>query len=540
MDTQRVVLFVIFSFSLFLLWDAWQKEQRPATPPSTATDESYVPAPPAGVVAPPPLEQRIAAGDTVSVRTDLIAADISTIGGDIRRLELLRYGQHDEPQQNLVLFQTTPTHTYIAQSGLIGDLLPNHKTRYRASASAFELTEGADALRIVLESTGSDNPVTKVFTFHRGRYLIDVSFEIPNATKETLQPFAYFQFVRDDTAPEGESALIPTYTGVALFTDEEKFQKVPFADIAKGKTPFPAKGDDGWIGMIQHYFVAVWLPPQGTPHEFYTKKLDELYVAGVVVPGPSVAPGDTGQTSMTLYAGPQEHDRLKALEDRAPGLTLTVDYGWLTVIAAPLFWLLAWIYDWVHNWGVAIIILTIMIKAVFYWPSAASYRSMAKMRVVAPKLQKIKEQYGDDKQRLQQAMMDLYRSEKINPLGGCLPILIQIPVFIALYWVLLGSVELRQAPFALWINDLSAPDPYFVLPVLMGISMIIQSRLSPAPPDPVQARIMKIMPIAFSIFFFFFPAGLVLYWLVNNVLSIAQQWSITRTMERESAARARR
>jgi YidC/Oxa1 family membrane protein insertase len=243
---------------------------------------------------------------------------------------------------------------------------------------------------------------------------------------------------------------------------------------------------------------------------------------------------------MTLYAGPQEHDRLKALEDRAPGLTLTVDYGWLTVIAAPLFWLLAWIYDWVHNWGVAIIILTIMIKAVFYWPSAASYRSMAKMRVVAPKLQKIKEQYGDDKQRLQQAMMDLYRSEKINPLGGCLPILIQIPVFIALYWVLLGSVELRQAPFALWINDLSAPDPYFVLPVLMGISMIIQSRLSPAPPDPVQARIMKIMPIAFSIFFFFFPAGLVLYWLVNNVLSIAQQWSITRTMERESAARARR
>jgi YidC/Oxa1 family membrane protein insertase len=543
MDTQRVILFIVFSFSIFLLWDAWQKEQRrPIATPQTA--ESPVPpissAPPA---APQEAKPVLESAGTVSVKTDLVSAEISTLGGDVRRLELLTYEQQGNSSQNFVLFEASPAHTYVVQSGLIGESLPNHRTRYTAKADSYELDEGADRVEIVLESANQDGGigVKKIFTFYRGSYLIDIAYEIHNRTGGSIQPYAYYQLLRDAATPEGESALIPTYTGVAVYTEQDKFQKVPFADIDKGKTGYPAKGADGWIGMIQHYFVAAWLPAQDTPHEFYTRKLDSgLYSAGVVVPAQAIAAGETAKAGMSLYAGPQEHKRLRQLEARAPGLTLTVDYGWLTIIAAPLFWLLSWINGWVHNWGVSIILLTIIVKGIFYWPSAASYRSMARMRVVAPKLQKIKEQYGDDKQRMQQAMMDLYRNEKINPLGGCLPILIQIPVFIALYWVLLASVELRQAPFALWIDDLSAPDPYFILPVLMGISMIIQSKLTPAPPDPVQARIMKIMPIAFSVFFFFFPAGLVLYWLVNNILSIAQQWSITRTMEREHAAHQRR
>jgi YidC/Oxa1 family membrane protein insertase len=287
--------------------------------------------------------------------------------------------------------------------------------------------------------------------------------------------------------------------------------------------------------MLQHYFFSAWLPRNGTPREFYTRKLDEnLYSAGVIVPTGAVAPGATAAVSVPLYVGPEEQEKLAKI---APGLDLTIDYGWLTVIAAPLFWVLAWLNGWVGNWGVAIILLTVIIKAIFYPLSAASYRSMAKMRVLAPKLQKLKDQYGDDRQRMQQAMMELYKTEKINPLGGCMPIVVQIPVFIALYWVLLASVELRHAPFFLWIDDLAAPDPWFILPILMAVTMWVQTLLNPEPPDPVQAKVMKIMPIVFSVFFFFFPAGLVLYWLVNNVLSIAQQWRITRVLEREAAAR---
>jgi YidC/Oxa1 family membrane protein insertase len=338
--------------------------------------------------------------------------------------------------------------------------------------------------------------------------------------------------------------MLPTFTGVAVYTDKEKFQKLTFEDIAKSKTPYPKSSNDGWIAVLQHYFFSAWLPKNGTPREFYTRKLDEnLYSAGVIVPAGSIAAGAQGMTTVPLYVGPQEQEKLAKI---APGLDLTIDYGWLTVIAVPLFVILAWLEGWVGNWGVAIIILTIIIKALFYPLSAASYRSMAKMRVLAPKLQKLKDQYGQDRQRLQQAMMELYKTEKINPLGGCMPIVVQIPVFIALYWVLLASVELRQAPFMLWINDLAAPDTLFgvwfgmpigLLPILMAATMWIQTMLNPEPPDPVQAKVMKIMPIVFSIFFFFFPAGLVLYWLVNNVLSIAQQWRITRVLEREAAKR---
>jgi YidC/Oxa1 family membrane protein insertase len=368
-----------------------------------------------------------------------------------------------------------------------------------------------------------------VYRFHRGSYLIDVDFEITNGGAAPLQPFVYAQFLRDDKPPAGDSSMVPTFTGVGVYTEKEKFHKVSFSDIEKNKASYPKASTDGWIAMLQHYFLAAWLPKNGTPREFYTKKLDNqnLYTAGVKIPAPAIAPGATATVDLPLYAGPQEQDKLAAL---APGLDLSVDYGWLTVIAVPLFWVLSKIYGFVGNWGIAIILLTVIIKLIFYPLSEASYKSMAKMRVVAPKLQRLKEQYGDDRQRMQQAMMEMYKTEKINPLGGCLPIVVQIPVFISLYWVLLASVELRHAPFFGWIHDLSRQDPYFILPVLMGATMIIQSRLNPEPPDPVQAKVMKIMPIAFSVFFFFFPAGLVLYWLVNNVLSILQQWNINRRL----------
>ena len=332
--------------------------------------------------------------------------------------------------------------------------------------------------------------------------------------------------------------MLPTYTGMAVYTDKEKFQKVDFTDIAKGKTSYPKKSDDGWIALLQHYFLSAWLPANNTPREFYTQRLDNgLYAAGVIVSLGTIAPGASGSLTVPLYAGPQEQDKLSQL---APGLELTIDYGWLTVIAKPLFWFLQWLHHWVGNWGAAIIVLTVAIKAAFYPLSAASYRSMARMRILAPRMQRLKEQYGDDRQRLNQAMMEMYKTEKINPLGGCLPVVVQIPVFIALYWVLLASVELRHAPFIWWIDDLSTADPYFVLPLLMGATMVFQTSLNPEPPDPVQAKVMKIMPIAFSIMFFFFPAGLVLYWLINNILSIAQQWQITRAMEHAKPVHGKR
>ena len=332
--------------------------------------------------------------------------------------------------------------------------------------------------------------------------------------------------------------LVPTYTGPAIYTEQEKFQKVDFADIEKGKAKFTQRADNGWVGMLQHYFVSAWLPKEKTSREFYAKHLENgLYSAGTILPLATLAPGQSTAISVPLYAGPAQ----MSLNDTAPGLGLSVDYGWLTVIATPIFWLLSYLHGWVNNWGIAIILLTVIIKLAFFPLSAASYRSMGKMRVVAPKLEKIKQQYGDDRERLHKAMMELYKTEKINPLGGCLPILIQIPVFIALYWAILASVELRYAPFFGWIKDLSAADPYYILPIIMGASMVIQSRLNPTPPDPLQAKLMKIMPIAFSIVFFFFPAGLVLYSIVNNVLSIAQQWYITRGLEAEAkgAAKAR-
>lgn len=554
MDSQRLILFFVFSFSLFLLFDAWQRDQNPlpvatkaasGTPAQRASDlpptpsATLVPTPAATVPgsAPAP-DASLAGGSPILVETDVFKAEISSQGGDLRRLELKQHRSVEDTNQNFILLQHRPNHVYIAQSGLIGGDLPTHRTPFSTAQSKYVLADGAMSLEVRLEAPAAKGvKVTKVYRFGRGSYLVDVSFEIVNQGGETIQPYGYFQLLRDDQAPVGDSAMLPTYTGVGIYTDKSKFQKVDFSDIADNKAGYPKTSQDGWIALLQHYFLSAWLPKNGTPREFYTRRVDGLYAAGVIVPAAAIPPGASTTLSVPLYAGPQEQDKLAEL---APGLDLSIDYGWLTIIAVPLFWLLSWLYQWVGNWGVAIILLTVIIKLIFYPLSEASYRSMAKMRVLAPKMQRLKAQYGDDRQRMQQAMMELYKTEKINPLGGCLPIIVQIPVFIALYWVLLASVELRHAPFMLWIDDLSRPDPWFILPVLMGATMIIQTRLNPEPPDPIQAKVMKIMPIAFSVFFFFFPAGLVLYWLVNNILSIAQQWHINRKLERASLAPARK
>ena len=553
MDTQRLILFFVFSFSLLLLWDSWQKDQRPPAPatsqsgkpgaaqsnvPSPSIPAQATPAPqlkPGDAIPPAPAGQ--VKNEKITVRTDDYIADINLRGGDIERLELLKQKDTLDEKLNFVLF--SPAHRYSAQSGLIGPDLPTHKTLYSAEAREYVLTPGEDKLQLRLEAPGPAGVRTaKILTFHRASYVIDIAHEIVNGGATPLTAHAYFQFLRDGEPPAGDPKMLQTYTGAAIYTEQEKFEKLAFSDLEKGKASYPKTADNGWIALLQHYFVSAWLPKEGRQREYYAKQLaDKLYSVGVILPVAAVAPGASGSVAVSLYAGPQEQ---AALKDIAPGLDLTVDYGWLTVIAAPIFWLLQFLHKWVGNWGVAIILLTVMIKAVFYPLSAASYKSMAKMKLVTPRMTKLREQYGNDRARLNQAMMELYKTEKINPLGGCLPIVVQIPVFISLYWVLLASVELRHAPFYLWINDLSAEDPYYVLPLLMMGSMVIQTKLNPVPPDPVQAKVMMIMPFAFGVMFFFFPAGLVLYWLVNNILSIAQQWQITRMIGGEDKGHARR
>ncbi len=556
MENRRLVLFIVFTFSVFMLYEAWQRDSRP---PQVAAPVAGVPAGPAQTAVPTPTQTlkpvpsgtsaqpaptgALQRGETVRVETDIYVADINTAGGDLRRLELLAHRDTADQKKNFLLLQEIE-HTYIAQAGLIGNGLPNHRTKFTATTSAVKLADGEKSVSIRLTAPEAGGlKVTKVYTFYRGRYEIDVGFEVENKNSSAVSADAYFQLVRDGKPPEGDSAMLPTYTGVAAYTDHQKFVKVPFTDLDKGKGDYPKKANDGWIAILQHYFLSAWLPKTDAPREFYAQRGDSgLYSAGVILSLGSIEPGASASLAVPLYAGPQEQDKLETL---SPGLELTVDYGSLTIIAKPLFSFLQWLYHWVGNWGVAIILLTVAIKAVFYPLSAASYRSMARMRIVAPKMQRLKEQFGDDRQRMSQAMMELYRTEKINPLGGCLPVVVQIPVFISLYWVLLASVELRHAPFMLWLDDLSRPDTLFgewfgmpigLLPILMGATMIFQTYLNPEPPDPVQAKIMKIMPIAFSITFFFFPAGLVLYWLVNNVLSIAQQWQITHAMENAKPA----
>ena len=549
MDNRRLLLLLVFSFSLVMLWDAWQKYNQPKAVSSAAVSTAQAPAPQpsANLHAPIPVAPETAVvaavdkAETFVVKTDLFVAHIARQGGDIVRLEFNNYKDVTDKSRDFALLEAK--HQYIAQSGLIGEGLANHKTVFSAAAGSRELAGDAKTVELRLEAPESGGvKVAKVYTFTRGSYLINVAHEIDNGSEKDIAAHAYYQLQRDITAPEGESSMVSTYTGPAVYTDQDKYQKVTFADIEKGKAKFATKADNGWIAMVQHYFVAAWIPAPGLSREFYMRKLEggvhPAVAAGVIVPAPLVAPGAKVAFSVPIFAGPQIQvilDQLaKPVADGgigAQGLPLVVDYGWLTVVAAPIFWCLEAIHKVVGNWGWAIVLLTIGIKLLFFPLSAASYKSMAKMRTVTPRLVALKERYGDDRQKLNQEMMALYKREKINPLGGCLPIAVQIPVFIALYWALLGAVEIRDAPWILWITDLSSADPYYVLPVIMVVTMLIQTKLNPTPPDPIQAKVMMMMPFIFGAMFFFFPAGLVLYWVVNDTLSIAQQWQITRMIE---------
>ena len=537
MDTRRLILVVILTFSSFLLWENWQKynQPKPATENSASVAASGAPTPSASLQGAPAPSAAVAqaatpvAAETFTVTTDLVKATISTQGGDLVGLDLLKYKAHEDKSKTFELFEAN--HKYLAQSGLIGEGMPTHRSQFKRVSGPTELASGADELKVRLETEAAHGiKVAKILTFKRGSYSIDVDWEIINGSDKAIAPHAYFQLQRDDQAPAGETRMVSTFTGPAVYTEGDKYQKVSFDDIAKDKAKFAKTADNGWLAMVQHYFVSAWVPHGNMKREFYMRKLEggNVFQAGVIVPVAEIAPGAKSDTSVTLYAGPQEQSVLKQI---APGLDLVVDYGWLTVVAAPIFWALQAIHKLVGNWGWAIVVLTIILKGIFYPLSAASYKSMAKMRAMTPRLTHLKERYGDDKQRLNQEMMKLYQTEKINPLGGCLPILVQIPVFIALYWVLLGAVEMRDAPWILWIHDLASADPFYILPVIMIASMIIQTKLNPTPPDPIQAKVMMAMPFIFGIMFLWFPSGLVLYWVVNNVLSIAQQWRITKVIE---------
>ena len=548
MDTQRLVLLFIFSFSLLMLWDAWQREQRPKPPAGAPAVAQTVPTPaepalrslPKAPAESAPLAAT-ARGETLRVSTDVLIAEVDTLGATLKSVELTKHKDSGDPTKNFVLLGAA--HRYEAQSGLTGDAGPNHRTVWQAQPGERSLAPGKDAVELRLSAVGKDGlEVHKIYTFRRDSYVIDVALEMRNPGAAAVPSYAYFQLTHDGKPDANGDSFVQSfaaqsYTGFAVYSDERKFEKVPPSDLDKGKASYLKQAGDGWLAFVQHYFVSAWLPAPGVARDYVLEKRQDGSYAGRVLVSTTVGAGAKAKVAVPLYAGPQEQRRLKAA---APGFDLVVDYGWLTIIAWPLFAVLEFFHRWSGNWGVAIILLTVLIKLLFFPLSATSYKSMAKMKLITPRLTKLREMYSHDRQKMNQAMMELYKTEKINPLGGCFPIVVQIPVFIALYWVLLAAIELRNAPFILWIKDLSALDPYYVLPVLMTATMVLQTRMNPTPPDPVQAQVMKYMPFVFSIFFFFFPAGLVLYWLVNNILSILQQWQIQRIFERDKPAHGKR
>ncbi len=556
-----MILYVTLFFLLFLIWEAWNLEQKerqteiakteqtqsksgiPSTPETSAKASPEATGAAGAIPSTPstPEDTQRAPitgkGQSIQVETDLLKVTIDTVGGDLRSLVLRKYPEKlNQPDTGITLLTENPDDLFIAQSGLIGNShkMPTHKTLFKSSKQSYQLAEGQDSLSVTLTWVAPDGvSYQKIYRFQRNRYLIDVTFKVINKSAQPWQGYLYSQLRRRYLTESRGLLALPTYTGGAFYTTTDKYEKISFDDMAE--TPLKRDTENGWVAILQHYFVTALLPERDTPVQFYSRSLgeDQYNIGFKDLASTNISANGTGELNSQIFVGPKEHKRLVELPE---GMELTVDFGILTVISAPLFWLLVKIHDIVGNWGVAIILLTVLLKLVFFPLSAASYKSMAHMKRVQPKLAAIKERFGKDKQKLNQAMMEIYKKEKINPLGGCLPILIQIPVFIALYWVLLESVEMRQAPFALWIQDLSAPDPFFVLPVIMGISMYVQQWLNPSPMDPVQKKIMMIMPGAFMIFFLFFPAGLVLYWVVNNILSIAQQWQITRMITKNAKA----
>jgi YidC/Oxa1 family membrane protein insertase len=553
MDNQRLILFIALSLVVLMLYNAWQEQfHPPQTPPAAVSQPAPAPAVPQGVpsmpAAPPAKEvpagpptgatqAAIASHQRVHVKTDLLDVEIDTTGGDIRRVALLDYPLHlDTPDQPVLLLDDRLPHLFVAQSGLLSGNGPSvdHHAVFTSEKSDYTLAAGNNDLKVALHWQGDNGfSVTRTYTFHRNSYVIDMNVAVNNATAKDWTGRLYTQLQRTDFTDTDKSRFINTFMGGVASTPANKYQKIKFSDMTEWK-PEESFSKGGWVAMVQHYFLGAWIPPESELNHFYTSEVDGgRYIIGMQTADTKVAAGQTGQFSDKLFVGPKIQKRLDAA---APNLRLTVDYGVLTVLAEPIFWLMSKIHGWVNNWGWAIIFVTLTVKVLFFKLSEASYRSMANMRKFQPKLQALKERYGDDKQRMSQAMMEIYKKEKINPLGGCLPMIVQIPVFIALYWVLLESVELRQASFMLWIHDLSSKDPYYVLPLIMGASMLIQQRLNPAPMDPMQKRMMQMLPIVFTLFFAFFPAGLVLYWVVNNVLSILQQWYITRKIEAQASS----
>ncbi|MDF1831640.1 MAG: membrane protein insertase YidC [Porticoccaceae bacterium] len=480
-------------------------------------------------------ENVIAEARLVTVKSDVLEVTIDTLGGDIVRVALLQHLVSQEPgADSFVILNRTQSHTYIAQSGLIGrngtDTAAG-RPRFSVSKTQYELLEGDTQIIVDLHLEQDDARLTKRFIFKRDNYLVDIVYLVENHSSEVWQAHLFGQIQRDSHNPNINNTMAPNaYLGAALTTDQDKYKKFDFQDMAEGA--FKAEKLGGWVAMVQHYFVSAWIPDQNANNSYQLRKLGskDLYTMGFTSSAVDVAAGDSGELRASFYVGPKDQYRM---EEISPYLDLTIDYGWLWWIAKPLFYGLTMFHSLVGNWGWSIIFLTFVVKLLFFPLSAASYRSMARMRKLQPEMARLKELYGDDRQKMSQEMMAFYKKEKVNPMGGCLPMLIQMPVFIALYWVLNESVELRHAPFILWLTDLSQKDPYYVLPILNGISMYILQTLQPAPPDPMQAKVMRFMPVAFSFFFMFFPAGLVLYWTVNSILSIAQQWTITRKIIRE-------
>lgn len=572
MDIRRTILWMIFSLSLLLLWNNWQVHNGKAslfgnTPAATqkadATDKSSATAP-AGVnngdasipAAAQTATSVAAAGDThvpgngqtataatsekINIRTDVYDLSFDTQGAQLVKAELLRYkatGSSDD--QPMVLLDNSAAHTYLAQTGVVGapagESFPTHLTPFKLVSTQRTMT--GDTLDVVFEAQSGNVKVVKTYTLHKGRYDIDVRHDVYNEGAAPVSPSLYLQLTRDNSEPGDSSPFYRTFTGAAMYSTDEKYQKIAFKDIDKGKASYIKQANNGWIGMVQHYFATAWVPPQGTVrHNEALHLSNNLYAVRSIEPVGTIAPGEKASVNSHLWVGPQDQKAMSAI---APGLELVVDYGWLTIIAKPLFKIMTWIHSVLGNWGWTIVVLTLLIKLVFYPLSATSYRSMAKMKLVGPRMKTLREKFGDDKAKLNAAMMEMYRTEKINPLGGCLPMVVQIPVFISLYWVLLGSVEMRGAPWILWIHDLSIRDPWFILPAIMMATMFLQIKLNPTPPDPTQAKVMMIMPLVFGGMMFFFPAGLVLYWCVNNAVSIAQQRYIMRKLDKEQAAARR-
>jgi YidC/Oxa1 family membrane protein insertase len=548
METTRFILILALSLVAMMLWQAWQEDygvpvsssesrdvkQESDKPDIQIEDDEVISAQdvvsetPIAVVAQP--EKKLEATQPLVISTDVFYLEINPRGGGIQKVKLLNYPvQAGHPEEPFELMDSSPKLLYITQGGLLSKLpAPTHEDLYSVSSHNHSLEAGKDVLQVPLVWSSKEGvKVTKIFEFTRASYLITIRYVVENDSGTSWQGRSYHQIKR--SAPNGGRSLIVTYTGAVISSPEERYEKIDFDDMQDQKLERDIS--NGWAAMLQHYFVSAILPvDKQQAHRFYTKSLaNERYVIGAITPAQTIEPGNKGQIEEQLYIGPKI---LKDLEKIAEGLELTVDYGVLWFIAKPLFKVLDKLHDLTNNWGWSIILVTIILKLIFFPLSAAGYKSMANMRRVQPRMLAIKERYKDDKSRLNQAMMQIYKEEKINPLGGCFPILVQIPVFIALYWVLLESVEMRQATFALWLQDLSSPDPFYVLPLLMGATMFIQQKLNPAPMDPVQAKVMSILPIAFTVFFAFFPSGLVLYWVVNNILSIAQQWQITRSLER--------